>query len=312
MARAKDADSKRLAALRGTPTLAEVRDALRSSSGLLVAAAAPRVAEFRRDLADELPAAFDRLCERPTQRDPGCRGKLAVLTALYDLDIWDDAFVRGATYEQREGAWGGSNDTAADVRALCGLAHAHFIRADALDVLAEMLADPERSPRAAAASALGNAGRPDASALLRYKLLVGQSDTAELGSCAETLLGIARGEALPMLTKLLAAHDERAEVIALALGASRLAAAYPVLAAWSARCLGEQRARVGYLALALLRHDDATADLLALVADGEHDEAIGAARALATFKDDPALASRLAEAAHANRPLRNELAKIIA
>jgi len=54
-------------------------------------------------------------------------------------------------------------------------------------------------------------------------------------------------------SRRLAEHDERAEVAALALGSGRFAAAFDTLTSWRIGCTSEQRHRIGYLALALLR-----------------------------------------------------------
>ena len=319
MARAKASSVEaKLAALRDAPALADLRDALRSSTGVLVAAAAARiVADPTRDhlaLVADFGAAFDRLCERPVQRDPGCRGKLALVEALYELDRWDAVFERAVAYVQAEPQWGGSSDSAAALRGLCGLAFAHFMRPDALDVLAQLLADPERATRATAAQALGNTGRPDATALLRFKLLVGDADVAVLAPCFESLLALAKDDALGFIDRFLGAHDERAEVAIVALGTSHLAAALPRIAAWTERALAEQRRRVGYLALALLRLEPATAQLLDLVATGHDADAIAAAAALATFRDDPTLRARLVAAAaqQRDRTARAEIERALA
>jgi HEAT repeat protein len=282
---------QRLAELRGEPELRVVRDALRSNVGVLVARAAGFATEHP-ELVDELAPAFARLCEQPVKRDPGCRGKLAIARTLLERVRWDDAvFETGVAFVQREPAYGGAVDTAAELRGTCGLAYAALGRADALDVLADLLADGERVARVAAARGLGGAGRPDASALLRYKLLVGDDEPEVLAACCESLLGL--GDALAFVVRLLAAHDDRAEVAALALGGARDPRARAPLVAWCDGCLGEQRRRVGYVALALLRDDAATVHLVDIVRTGEHDDALAAAKALATFKDDPALRARV-------------------
>jgi len=292
---------RKLATLRGKPTLSEIRDALRAPVGLLVAAAAKCVADDHPTLFEEFGAAFDRLCDKGAQRDPGCRGKLALLSALYDLDRWDAAFDRGVRYVQAEPQWGGSVDTAAQLRGLCGMALAHFLRSDALDVLGELLADPERATRVAAAQALGNAGRADATALLRFKLLSGDAEPLVQSACFESLLVLAKDDALPFVGRFLARDGETAEVAVLALGASHLAGAQALIAAWSARVLPEPRRRVGYLALALLRIDAATEELLALVSSGSAPDATSAAAALTTFKDDPTLRERIVKATREQR-----------
>jgi len=279
----------------------ELREALRSENGILIAAAARRVAEHRLTaLAPELADAFEALREDPVQRDPGCRGKIAIARALHEIDHWEDrVLVAGLSIEQKEG-WGGTqDDMAAELRGVCGLAHAHFGRADALDVLADLLADRERTARVAAAQGLGEAGYPDAAALLRYKVRIGDPEPEVLTACVESLMQLSRGRAESFLVSLLARHDERAEIAAIALGGARAAGAYDALVAWCGGCQPAQRHRIGYLALALLRHEPATEHLLEVIRERPRD-ASAAAGALATFKDDASLGERIREAAKAH------------
>jgi hypothetical protein len=297
---------QQLATLRKLDTAAPgaidaLRAALRSTTGPLVAAAARRVGEDRLDaLVEELAPAFARLCEDDAvKRDPGCRGKLAIAVALHALDHWDDrVFVAGLRHVQKEGF--DREDTAAHLRGACGLAHAHSARPDALDVIAGLLADDARLTRAAAARALGDAGRPDATALLRFKLLVGDEDPDVLAACAESLLSLSRDGAHDFLLAFLDDHDDRAEVAALALGGARVAAAFEPLVAWCTGARPEQRHRVGYLAIALLRADPATAYLLDAIRGEARAGAVAAARALATFKDDASLAEQIGAAGRDN------------
>jgi len=282
-------------------SLGKLRAALQSSTGFVIAAAADLVAEHRLEpLVAELGPAFERLCEDPVKRDSACRGKLAIARALHALDHWDDrVFVAGLSHVQKEG-WG-QEDTAGELRGVCGLAHAHFARPDALDVLAELLGDGERTTRIAAAQALGDAGRPDATALLRFKVRAGDPEPAVLAACLESLFSIARDATYPFAVRLLAEHDERAEVCVLALGGARMAAAFEPLTSWCIGASPEQRHRIGYLALALLRADPATDYLLDAIRSHGRLDAIAAARALATFKDDATLVERIRAAAAEQR-----------
>jgi hypothetical protein len=309
---------QRLAELRAVDPAApgardKLRTALRGTSGFLVAAAAKVIEDHRVEpLVAELAPAFERLREDPVKRDPGCRGKLAIARALHALDHWDDAvFVAGLRHEQREG-WG-REDTAGELRGVCGIAHAHFARPEALDVLAQLLADRERTTRIAAAQALGDAGRPDASALLRFKVLLGDEEAAVLAACFEALFALAREATYDFAVAQLAAHDERAEVAVLALGGARLAAACEPITAWCIGASPEQRHRIGYLALALLRSEPATAYLLEAVQGHGRRDAVAAAQALATFRDDAALVERIqAAAAHQRDPaVRGEIADLL-
>lgn len=293
--------------------LDKLRTALRGTSGLLIDIAARRVEDARLEaLVPELAPAFERLCEDPVKRDPGCRGKLAIARALHALDHWDDrVFVAGLRHSQLEG-WA-QEDTAAELRGVCGLAHAHFAREDALDVLAGLLADRERTTRLAAAQALGDAGRPDATALLRFKLLLGDAEPAVLSACCEALFALARDPSYAFVVRLLAEHDERAEVAVLALGGARFAQAFEPITGWCIGASSEQRHRIGYLALALLRAEPATAYLLDAIRSHARRDAVAAARALATFKDEPSLVERIRAAAREQRDAaaRDEIAELL-
>jgi hypothetical protein len=295
-----------LAAIRGDPTaagaLAAVRAAVRSNTGVLVAAAAHIIAEHNLlELLPELPAAFARLTDRPIQRDPGCRGKTAVARALHDLDRWDDdVFPAGARYVQREPVWGGSEDTAGELRGVCGYAYAHVGHPDALRVLAELLADPERVARAGAARALADAGRVDADALVRYKLLQGDPDPEVIAACFASLLVLEGEDALDFIARFLDGGDDddaTAEAAVLALGESRLDAALPILRRWCDDAMIDEAQRVGYLAVALLRNDPATDYLLDVIRTAAPTRAVHAVHALATFRDDATLAKRVRTAA---------------
>jgi len=286
-------------------------DALRSKSGIVIAAAAKRL-QPADPLIAELAPAFVRLCEDPIKRDPGCRGKIAIARALHDLVQWeDDVFACGVTLVQSEPAFGPPVDTAAELRGVCGMAYAHFVRADALDVLARLLADAEHRTRAAAAQALGDSGRPDASALLRYKLLIGDADGEVLGTCAESLLALQRDAAVGFLTGLLGG-DDRGEAIVLAFGSARCTEARDAIVAWCEQVTAGPRGRVGYLALALLRTDAANAYLLDKIRSGGTTDALAAAKALATFKDDAAVRAQILAAAADRAPReRAEIAELV-
>lgn len=290
-----------------------IREALRSPSGFVVAAAAALIGEHHLEAAvPELAPAFERLCDDPVKRDPGCRGKLAIARALHALDHWDDrVFVAGLGHVQLEG-WA-QEDTAAELRGICGIAHAQFGRDDALDVLAGLLGDRQRGTRIAAAQGLGDAGRPDATALLRFKLMLGDDEPAVLSACIESMFALAREASYGFVVKLLAGHDERAEVAALALGSGRFAAAFDAVVSWCVGCAPEQRHRIGYLALALMRAPAATEYLLDAIRSHGRADAVAAARALATFKDDASVVAQIRAAANEqrDRAARQDIAELL-
>ncbi len=299
MSPATDPLRAKLSALRTTTSLAEVRAAMTAMNGIVVAAAAKRIAADGpfAALAEELPAAFERLLDKPVKRDPTCAGKIAIARTLYDLERWDPLFAVGARYVQLEPAYGKPVDTAGELRAICGFAHAHFARPNALDVLAELLADSELQTRTAAARALGDTGRDGAAALLRFKLLTGDLDPEVLAACCESVLSIQQADAIELVARMLERADQRAEVCAVALGASRLAAAVAPLVAYCDSVLPETRRRVAYLALALTRAEPATARLCDVIATGADADALAAAGALSTFRDIPAVCEQVRTAA---------------
>lgn len=245
----------KLAALRALDTSSPqahdvLRDALASQTGIVVAAAAKRIADDAIEtLVPELVDAFERLCTQGAKRDPGCRGKTAIARVLHQLDSWEErVFVAGLRIVQQEG-WAGPggggerDDTAAELRGICGLAHAHFGRTDALDVLADLLVDTERVTRIAAAQAIGDSRRADGSALLRLKLHVGDTDPEVLSACVESMLALACESSLDFVLALLVEHDGKGEAAALALGGARVARAREPLVAWCMGAAPDQRRR---------------------------------------------------------------------
>lgn len=290
----------KLAAVRAGDAKA-VREALASTSGVLIAAAMPHSA------AALLVPVFGRLCEDGVKRDPGCRTKIAIVQALIDADAWEpEVFERGLTVKQLEG-WD-PEDTAGGLRALCGLAHARMIRPEAVDVLADLLADATRNARIGAAQALA---LTSATGVLRLKILLGDREIEVLAACVESLLSIDREQQTPFVLGLLRGHEDRGEVAALALGGARIAAAAPPLIEWCAGCTPAQRHRVGYVALALLRSDQGNAYLLDAVRSNGKADAISAARALATFKEEVADRLRAAAAEHRDPAVLREVEELL-
>lgn len=296
MARTFEQQLAALRALDAPNAIADLRKVLHGKRGLLIAVAAKLVEDHRLDtLVDDMVIAFEALIEDGPKVDPGCRGKLAIARALHTLDAWEErVFVRGLRVVQLEGPL--REDTAAAVRGACGIAHVGR-SANALDVLAALLADEHRNARIAAAQGLADAGRVEATALLRYKLLAGgETETEVLAACFDALFALARDASAEFAIELLAHGGDVAEAAALALGSARMASATTALAAWCDACRPEQRQRVGYVALALLRTDEANAILVTAMRERARADAKAAAKALATFEEtlDPALRREIA------------------
>ena len=86
---------------------------------------------------------------------------------------------------------------------------------------------------------------------------------------------------------------ERAEVIALVLGESRLPAALPVLQTWWQKITHRELRETGLLAIATLRQDDALQWLLQLLAEGSLRDAKAALEALRLYQQEHFLWSKV-------------------
>ncbi len=265
-----------------------LRRALADRSNLVVARAAEIVSEWELSAAAaELAAAFDRFLIDAVRRDPTCAAKIALAEALLKLDSGDaELFGRGLRHVQPEPVWGGTQDTAAPLRANCALGLARANPPDVLLDLAGLLADPEADARAGAARAIGAAMRPGGAALLWYKALSGDAAVGPLYECYTGLLALEPERAPALVGEALRAENPAlAEAAALALGESGLAAAAPILRdAWQT---AEEPGRRRPLLRALARlGDEAAFDfLLALVATAPAGDARDALAALAVYDD---------------------------
>ncbi len=179
----KQSTEEKLATLRqlkNAPLVPETEKTLGKMLGLanniLVAKAATIAGHHGIDaLIPNLLEAFDRFCDNPVKRDPGCLAKEAAIATLDQMDYGDAAiFLRGIKWIQAEPAYGRPVDTAAGMRGQCALALVRIGYADAALELAELLVDAESQPRIAAARALAGISRDQSEPLLRLKALMGK------------------------------------------------------------------------------------------------------------------------------------------
>ncbi len=283
----------RLTAIRADPeqpgAAEELHRALAARSNLLVARAAEIVGEWAlAGYAPELTAAFERFLVDAARRDPTCAAKFAIAEALNRLEVRDaDLFRRGVGHVQPEPVWGGQEDTAARLRAVCALGLARSDPPDTLLALATLLADPEADARRGATRAIAYATRPGGAALLWYKAHVGDAEPAVLFECYSALLALQSEEAISLVGRLAGDDDPpRAEAAMLALGSSRLPAVLPLLIELRATATDPSLRRTTLTAIATLGDDDAFAFLLHLLTDGPPRDAADALSALALFRDD--------------------------
>lgn len=263
-----------------------------------VAAKAARVAEdsLLYELVPSMLSSYARFLDKPLKQDPSCFAKKALARALVALDCNDVEFLlRGVRYCQLEPVWGGTADTAIDVRASCamGLVASGYSRA--LVELTALLHDPEAAARAGAVRAVACGNPREAEQLLRAKVHAGDAEPAVLGECFTGLLAVAPEESVTFVAGFLAhADDAVRELAALALGESRLDAALaPLKEAWGGVLVAETFRRALLRAAAAHRSEAATDWLLELVADARVPVALEVLEALAPYTHNAKLMGRL-------------------
>jgi HEAT repeat protein len=273
--------------------------ALASKSNLVAAKAARMVGDSQlTDLAGNLAGAFGRFIEKGSP-DKGCVALTAIARALVKLDHDDaDLFRRGMKHVQMEPVWGGSEDTAAELRAVCatGLANSRDTRK--LRALVELLADREWPARAGAVRAIATVGSEAASVLLRFKALIGDREPEVLSECLTGLLDVDGAEALPVAASLVSSpHAEVREASILALGASRRADAVEFLKERFDAVADRDTRKCILLALASSRTESAVEFLLDLIRNGSASAATLAYSAMSIHGADSRLRAAVVTAA---------------
>jgi HEAT repeat protein len=182
--------------------------ALESKSNLVAAKAARIIGEgLLIGFLPGLSKAFLRFIDKGG--DKGCAALIALSRALVVLDCDDaDVFRKGIRHFQKEPVWGGSVDTAAEVRANCAMGLANTRNPNRTRDLVTLLADEEWAARAGAARALAAVGSDAAAAVLRFKVLVGDAEPDVFCDALRGLLSLEGAEVLPLAEHYLKSRDE--------------------------------------------------------------------------------------------------------
>lgn len=293
-----------------------IRAALGDRSYRVVAKGAKLASEGSLDeLVPELVAAYRRFLDNPLKSDPNCVAKEAIVRALVRVEYDDAEFFRqGLDYRQHEPVWGGTTDTAVEVRAGCAMGLVSTGDPAALLALTELLADPEAGARAGAARAIACGNAREAELLLRAKVLFGDREPAVIGECFAGLISVEPEESPAFVARYLGdANEVIRELAALALGASRSAAALGHLQeAWDDALPPSSFRSALINAIAMHRSEAAVDWLLSLIERADAPLVEEVLDALATHKRDAKLAERL-ERAIARRDddgSREKLAKL--
>jgi HEAT repeat protein len=291
-----------LATLGKLPDAPETRKQLRkhlaSKTSLITAKTAEIIAHIEHhDFLPDLIAAFHRFMKDPAKTDKGCAAKTAIVKALLAADCDDEELFRiGVRHAQHEPTWGGRSDTAAPLRALCGLGLVQIGSPDALNELAALLADKEADARIGAAGALGHCG-PTAAPLLRFKVLAGDEEPAVIAECFNALMALSPSASFEFVARFVDPHyPSLYEHAALALSESRLPGVFELLKEkWTATFDREFKQTL-LLPIALTRSDESRDFLISVLESGDIRLATAVINTLGIYRDDSAM-RRLAEEA---------------
>jgi hypothetical protein len=282
----------------GPATEAALRRAFARDGAVVVAKAADVAAELElAGLCGPMEEAFPRFLVDPAKRDRQCQAKRAIVRALVHLSAPAEEVYRiAARHVQLEPVWGGSEDTAAELRgvAVVGLVQARA--ADALIVAADLLGDPKPAARAGAVRALLCSSRIDTTVpLLHLKIRSGDDDPRVTAECLAALVELAPDDGVPFAASYLDDGDPAiAEGAALALAQARSPAALAHLRDLVEREVDPERLGTALVAIAMLRIDPALEYLVDATSEGDLPIAHAALRALSLYNADARLSARIA------------------
>ncbi len=249
------------------------------------------------ELEPELKQAYQRMLPDAVKKDANCIAKSAIMHTLVTLDSDDvDFYLAGLRYQQQEPVWGGSVDTAVDIRcsSAMGLISTTYLRA--MIELVGLLNDSEASARAGAIRAMRYGQPYEAALVLRQKIMQGDSEVEILGECFITLLQVEPQHSLPLISRYLEEDDEDLyELAALALGQSHLDDALLRLQeAWKETFSIHQRQRqVIIRAVVQHRSDEAFDWLLSILMTGDESLVNSIIEQLSLYKGNVKLKLRL-------------------
>ena len=264
----------------------EVRQFLRNRSNLVVAKAAKVARELQiKALVPDIVAAFDKLMADAPRLDKRCAATTEIVSALYELNYEEPApYWAGLKHVQMEASFGPPVDEAAKLRAVCAQGLVRTRYPDALAEVVQLLADREPAARIGAVRALAVNGGAAGVLLLRLKALTGDSEPAVLGECFSGLLEAAPAKSVPFVATYIDSEDgDVAQAAMLALGESRLPAAYEVLREKWSRTVVTPSKKILLAAMAASKLDEAIAFLVSLIETESVPIAVAAVEALSIY-----------------------------
>ena len=288
----------------------ELRGLLRNRSNLVVAKAATIVRELRIiALMPEMVSAFKKFIAYGSRLDKRCAALTEITSALYELDYDEpEPYLDGIKHVQLEGSYGPPVDAGAKLRAVSAQGLLRTRHVDALSEVVQLLVDREPAPRIDAVRALAVNGGEAGVLLLRLKVLTGDTEPTVLAECFAGLLAASPEKSVAFVAKYIDASDEStAEAAMLALGESRLPAAYEVLREkWDRTVLMPEK-KLLLVAISASKLDEAIAFLVSLVESASLPIAAAAVKDLAIYRHN----ERVSKSVRAAVVTRKERALVV-
>ena len=164
-------------------------------------------------------------------------------------------------------------------------------------LLADLLADPEKDVRSAAAQALGASGKLSAVPLLRFKAKDGDAEAEVVGECLKSLMKLEPKESLGFVVSFLKSADEEVrQGTVFALAESKQPGVFRILKDFLPKVRDEETEEVVFLAMAMLRVPEAIDFLVGQVSRGNLESAKRVLGALAIHKHNDDVKASVAEA----------------
>jgi HEAT repeat protein len=268
----------------------------------IVAKAAKLCAEhLLYEFEENLIRAYQRFLKNPIKTDPNCIAKRALSRAFVDLDGKHlEFYLAGLQYKQLEPVWGGSVDTAADIRASCAMGLVATGYSRALQEITLLLNDPEPAARLGAVRAMGCGNPNNAELLLRSKALADDDSAEVTGECFYQLLSVEPDYSLAFIALFLNPEliqkepDAVREHAALALGESKHPEALAYLRnAWDKEILDKGFRQIIIRAASLHRSDEVFNWLLSIVENENTHLSQSAVDALQIYQRNKTLMEKL-------------------
>ena len=281
MATARDVEQQAadLESLRTAPpdvAATSLRKALQNRNNYLVSKAAKLTADLSlTELIPDLATVFARFIDNPIKTDPQCWAKNAIAKALASLEYQEhELFLQGMRHIQLEPVWGGTSDTAGNLRGTCALALVQCRDLNStrlLSLLTELFADKELPVRVNAARAVEQIGSDAAMLLLRLRAELASDEPELLGACYSGVLHLEGPSAIPWAARFLSHQDDASAEAAIAIAETRTPEAFTTLKESFARSRDPWFRTALLSAIALTRQDEAYNWLLTLIESDDGD-----------------------------------------